>query len=544
LPLAALWAALSLWLPITPRAQERDLAYNSEQLEIEAARHLFRIEGNAEAAGKRLQALLAGSHNEEILTQARFLLGRILDRAGEGAPASDYYRTALTGRGLQAPEKLWLYKRLLAMDPASVRPAVLDAQAKAGPAHIFPALRGKHTVYALEFRGPPDGQWERSKELGWQDENADYHPFDLRLTGREEVLDADPDRALVLNQDTRKVSLLPLGEDSSGPARAAVAAGPRIDVGALLAGEPDAFLLAGSGSLRVFQAGKPYWETPLDQEGCAWTPAPDRTPRGILQCADNQIYLVDARKKSLRPVAGITDKALQVAWQGDYLAVRYIDRFEVRKGPGFDIVKWGMPGLLQEKLVLGADRAYLITAKGQIRAYDLATGHPDWQRDAQASQLAVFGDALFATTFAQTISVLDARGAPQWNYEFGWDRRQAHQVKSRFAAGDRQLRRFQVPRLPGAGSGERLDRRARCAGPGAFPGARQRPGLASSRRCLAPDRRPARPANPSLDRGGPLAGHSQLVQRPGAEGARRQPGGQLGLEAPIRPQVLSQSHSP
>lgn len=422
LPFAGLLAALSILLPITAAyAQERDLAYNSEQLEIEAARHLFRIEGNAEAAGKRLQALLAGSHNEEILTQARFLLGRILDRAGEAADAAGYYRTALTGRGLQAPEKLWLYKRLLTMDPASVRPAVLDAQAKAGPAHIFAALRGKHTVYALEFRGPPDGQWERSKELGWQDVNADYHPFDLRLTGKEEVLDADPDRALVLNQDSRKVSLLPLGEDSSGPPRAEVAAGPRIDVGALLAGEPDAYLLAGSGSLRVFQAGKLFWETPLEQEGCAWTPAPDRTPRGILQCADNQIYLADVRKKSLRPIPGITDKALQVAWQGDFLAVRYIDRFEVRKGPGFETVKWGMPGLLQEKLVLGEDRAYLITAKGQIRAYDLATGHPDWQRDAQASQLTVFGDALFVTTFAQTIAVLDARGIPQWNYEFGWD---------------------------------------------------------------------------------------------------------------------------
>jgi len=421
-PFPALALMGALCFPIVSlRAQDRDLGYNSEQLEIEAARHLFRIEGNPEAASKRLQALLAGSHNEEILTQARFLLGRILDQAGAMGPAAEAYRAALNGRGLQAPEKLWLFKRLLAMDPSSVRPAVMDASAESGPSHIFPALRGKRTVYALEFRGPPDGQWERAKELGWQDENADYHPFDLRLTGREEVLDADPERVLVLNQESRRVALLPLGEDSSGKPRAEVAAGPRIDAGALLAGETDAFLLVGSGSLRVFRAGKLAWETPLEQEGCVWTAAPDRTPRGILQCADNQIYLADFRKKSLKPLPGISDKALQVAWQGEYLAVRYIDRFEVRKAPGFETVKWAMPGLLQEKLVLGGDRAYLVTAKGQIKAYDLPTGHLDWQREAQASQLAVFGDDLFATTFAQSVAAFDSRGEPQWSYEFGWD---------------------------------------------------------------------------------------------------------------------------
>jgi hypothetical protein len=419
----ALPAALSLLALASAltAAQDRDPAYNSEQLEIEAARHLFRIEGNAEAARRRLEALLAGSRNEEILSQARFLLGRLLDQAGEARQAAEAYRAALSGRGLQAPEKLWVYKRLLAMDPASVQPAVADIAAKTGPAHIFAGRKGKQTVYTLEFRGPPDGQWERAKELGRQDERGDYRPIDLRLTGREEILDADPDRALVLNQDTRRVALIPLGEDKSGPPLAEASAGPRIDAGALLPDQPGAFLLAGSGKLRVFRGGKADWEAPLEQDGCAWTPAPDRTPRGLLQCADNQIYLADAGKRTLRPLPGIADKALQVSWQGEYLAVRYIDRFEIRKGPGFEAVKWGLPGLLQEKLVLGGERAYLVSAKGQLRAYDLATGHLEWQRDAQASQLTVFGDALFATTYAQTIAAFDTRGASLWNYEYGWD---------------------------------------------------------------------------------------------------------------------------
>lgn len=407
---------------LTPlSAQERDLSFNSEQLEIEAARHLFRIEGNPEAARRRLEALLAGSRNEEILSQARFLLGRILDKAGDARAAAGDYRAALGGRGLQGPEKLWVYRRLLELDPGSVQPAGLDQAAPSGPSHVYPGRRGKRTAYALEFRGPPDGQWERPKRIGLQDEDGNFHLADLRLGGRQEILDADPGRALVLDQDTRKAFVVGLEGKDAGMQRVEAPAGARVDFGALFADDPDAFLLAGAGSLRLFRRGRLAWEAPLDQDGCAWTPAPDRSERGVLQCADNQLFLVEARKKSLRPLPGITDKALQVAWQGDYLAVRYIDRFEIRKGPGFETVKWGMPGLLQEKLVLGDGRAFVVSPKGQIKAFDLATGTPQWQRDAQASQLAVFGDALFAVTYAQTIAAYDDRGTPQWTYEFGWD---------------------------------------------------------------------------------------------------------------------------
>ena len=444
-------------------AQDHDLSYNSERQEIESARHLWSIEGNIDAARQRLQALLAGSRNEEVITQARFLLGRILDQGGEQPGALDAYRAALGGRGLQAPEKLWLYKRLLAINPGSIQPLVADAGAKSGPAHIFPGKDGKHTVYTLEFRGAPDGQWERSKELGRQDGNGDYHPLDLKLSGREEVLDADQEQCLSLNQETRKVSLTPY----QGGKAIHVPAGARVEVGALLAGEPGSFLLVGSGSLRVFHGGKSWWEAPLEQEGCAWSAPLDHSERGILQCADNQLYLVDARKKSIKQVAGIGDKALQVAWEGDYLAVRYIDRFEIRKGAGFETVKWGQPSLLQEKLILGNGHLYLVTTKGQVRSLDLGTGQAEWQRDLLANQLVAFDGSLFATTFAQTVVCLDARGSQQWAYEYGWDHEPAllpseEWVVLHFGDGKRIKLSRELLRVTGNSDGFKfLDYRAR-----------------------------------------------------------------------------------
>ncbi|MDB5106258.1 MAG: hypothetical protein JWP91_3947 [Fibrobacteres bacterium] len=407
-----------LILPAPASAQDRDLNYNDEQQTIESARHLYRIEGDAASGRLRLNALLAESRNEEVRTQARYLLGRILDQGGERDSALAAYRLALTGKGLQLPEKLWLYKRLLSLSPSSIQPLAADPGAKSGPARAFPSKSGKRTVYTLEFRGPPDGQWERAKELGTQDENGDFHRLDITLSGHEEVLDADADQCLILDQESRKVSLIPL----KGGRKFEAPGGARVEVGSLFSGEPGSFMLVGAGSLRVFKSGKPYWEAPLNHEGCAWSTPPDRSQQGILQCADNQVFLIDARKKTMKPVTGITDKALQVSWQGDYLAVRYIDRFEIRKGAAFELVKWGLPSLLQEKLVLGNGRAYLVTTKGSVKSIMLESGQLEWQRDILASQVYAFDNALFATTFAQTVVCMDIRGKPLWTYEYGWDR--------------------------------------------------------------------------------------------------------------------------
>ena len=222
----------SIWLGAST-AQERDINYNTEQQTVESARHLFRMEGDASAARLRLIALLSESRNEEVQTQARFLLGRIFEESGEKDSALAAYRQALSGKGLGQPEKLWLYKRLMVLNPSSIQPLAADHPAKTGPARVFTGKSGKRTVYTLEFRGPPDGQWERAKELGIQDANGRFQSLDIRLSGREEVLDADADHALILNQESRKVSLVPLkgGKSHEDPA------GARVEVGTLLPGE-------------------------------------------------------------------------------------------------------------------------------------------------------------------------------------------------------------------------------------------------------------------------------------------------------------------
>lgn len=414
-PIAAVLAA---WVLVPASAQERDLRYNMEKQAIESARYLYRMEGETLQAKLRLSSLAVSTRNEEVRTQSLYLLGRILDQAGARDSAMIAYKQALGGKGLQVAEKLWLYRRLLDLSPGSIQPMAADIGARSAPARIFPGKRGKRTVYVLEFRGPPDGQWERAKELGFQDANGDYHARDVTLSGREDLLDADADRYLVAEKESRRI----LVKDFEGGKTWETTAPFKAEVGSLLSGEPGSFLVVGGGSLRAYRDGKSVWEEPLGQEGCAWSAPPGQSQQGILQCAENHMFLVDVRKKLLKPISGIADKALQVSWEGEYLAVRYIDRFEIRKGGAFETVKWGLPSLLQEKLVLGNGRAYLVTPKGAVKSLQLESGKLEWQRDILASQVSAFDNALFATTFSQTVVSLDMGGKTIWTYEYGWDK--------------------------------------------------------------------------------------------------------------------------
>src|SRR5690606_9741748 len=302
--------------------------------------------------------------------------------------------------------------------PGSVRPMTADRRTASGPARVFPGSTGGGTVYILEFRGPPDGQWERPKELGYQDENGDFRPLDLKLGGREELLDADADHFLVLDQDSRKLIFGGFQGEKTFEAPVPF----KIEVGSILPGDPGAFMVVGGGMLRVYRGGKISWEVPMAQEGCAWSAPQDRNRPGLLHCSENRLYLADARKSQLKPVMGISDKALQASWAGEYLLIRYIDRFEIRAGPAYETVKWSMPSPLQEKLTLGNGRVYLVTPKGEVKSIHPETGIVEWQRDLSASQLTAFGGGLFATTFAQTLVSLDLGGRPVWTHEFGWDR--------------------------------------------------------------------------------------------------------------------------
>lgn len=399
-------------------AQDRDLRFNQEQQAIESARYLHRIEADGEGAGRRLREVLENSQNEEIITQARFVLGRILEESGSPDSALQAYRLALGGKGLQPQEKLWLYRRMIGLSPSSIESMVLDGSAKSGPSRVFPVASGRNTAYALEFRGPPDGQFERPKELALQEVSGDYMALDFRLSGKEEVLDATASHALVLNQETGKVRLLAYrsGRGLEVPAGAALENGKIVD------GETGEFILMGGGMLRHYQGAKPVWENPLDMEGSLWVGAPDFPHQGILYGTVGQVYRVDLRKKILKAVPGIAEKPLQAQIDGPYLLVRYLDRLEVRRGQDYELVKWGLACQIQEKLVVGSGHAYLVTPRGVVRALSLETGAQEWQRDLLVNQLTAFGNELFATTFAQTCIGLDRRGRTLWTYEYGWNR--------------------------------------------------------------------------------------------------------------------------
>ena len=401
--------------------QERDLRFNSEQQQVESARYYLQIEADGAAARSRLLALLEESRNEEILTQARFLYGKLLDETGNRDSALIIYKIALGGKGLQAPEKLWLYRRMVGLSPVSIEPMIVDAAAPGGPSRVYPRRNGKRMEYALEFRGPPDGQWERPRELGWQDEAGDFHAAAFRLGPGQEILDADPSHALVLDVEAHRAALVPL----MGGRSLEVPAPGRTETGKILSGEGGEFVMIGGGYLRHYRQGKAVWEAATG-EGCGWVQlagAPDGGI-GIMPCAEN-VVKADLGRKTLKPIPGTTDKPLAAAVEKDYLALKYIDRFEIRKGPGFETVKWGASSPLQEKLTLGEGHAYLVTPKGVVKSFQLGNGSLEWQKDMLASQVVAFDDEIFVTTFAQTCASLDLRGKSLWTYEYGWDREPA-----------------------------------------------------------------------------------------------------------------------
>ena len=119
---------------------------------------------------------------------------------------------------------------------------------------------------------------------------------------------------------------------------------------------------------------------------------------------------------------GISEKPLQAWLDGPHLAIRYVDRVEIRRGQDFETVKWGLPCPIQEKLVVGPGHAYLVTPRGSVRALALETGILAWQKDLLANQIITYGQEMFATTFAQTCIGLDRKGRTLWTYEYGWGR--------------------------------------------------------------------------------------------------------------------------
>ncbi len=410
--------ALFLLKPIASIAEKRDLHFSTEQYAVEAARYLYRIEGDFDGAKHRLESLFAQSQNEAIKSQASYLLGCIYEQINKRDSAVSAYSFALLRKGLPRAEKIWLYRHLANLSPSSVTPIVEGTQEINGPSKVFPNQNNGQITYALEFRGPPNGQRTRSKQLSLQDANGDLVRLNIHLDDGEEILDVDRNQCLVYDPSTRKISMRPLQAGKTWSIQIQEPA----EAGAILSNEPGSILLITSGALRYYRQGQAYWVTPLEQDGCVWIPKPEKSMKGLLQCAENHIYHVDVHKKSIQPIAGIKSKVLSVAWESDYMVVRYIDRFEIRNGSGFETVKWEMNSPLQEKIVLGNSRVYLVNAKGIVKSLKLETGQLEWQHDLLVSQMAAFDGVLFATTFAQTAVCLDLHGRTLWTHEYGWDR--------------------------------------------------------------------------------------------------------------------------
>ena len=272
-------------------------------------------------------------------------------------------------------------------------------------------------MYILEFHGAADAQGNRPKELGLQDAAGNFTPLDVRFSKREDILDATPAQSLTWNRETGKISVHPMG---GGTVEEIPMAG-KIDFGKILSDEPGDVLLIGLGRLRHYRQKKIAWEIGLQGEGCAWYPFPGQAYQGLVQCGGAQIWKADLLKKTLALLPGISDKPMQISLDGEYLVLKYLDRFEVRKGPAFETVKWGSPGQLQEKLVLGHGHVYVVTSKGTVKSFQVDNGRAEWQRDMSANQLFVFENDLFVGTFAQTYVCLDAKGKLVWTYEYGWD---------------------------------------------------------------------------------------------------------------------------
>ncbi len=410
--------AILLSQSIPSSAGERDTHFSTEQYAVEAARYLYRIEGDYDGAKHRLESLFAQSKNEAIKSQASYLLGCIYEQINKRDSALAAYSFALLRKGLPRGEKIKLYRHLSNLNPSSVTPIVEGAQQNTGPSKVFPFQTNGQSTYALEYRGPPDGQLNRSKQLLLQDVNGDLVSLNFHLEEGEEILDVEGNQCLFNDPSTHKISLRPL----QGGKNWNLQIQEPTEAGAILANEPGSILLITPSTLRYYRQGQPYWVTPLDQDGCVWIAKPEKSVKGLLQCAENHIYQVDVQKKSIYPIGGIKSKVLSVAWESEFVIVRYIDRFEIRNGSGFETVKWEMTSPLQEKIVLGNNRVYLVNAKGVVKSLKLETGQLEWQHDLLVSQMAAFDGVLFATTFAQTAVCLDLHGRTLWTHEYGWDR--------------------------------------------------------------------------------------------------------------------------
>ncbi len=386
------------------RGVAQDTQYSSEQMSLESARYLFDIEGDTNAAQNLVDRLQQSEH-EEIRTQAHYLQGRFLEEQGHAKAAVLAYSEALKSKGLSASEKLRrLVTRLLALNPAILQPLQPAGKASGPPARIFPTVEGNATRYVLVEDA--ENSEEKPSRLSWQDAEGMLHPLSAGLAPGEEVLDATPEALVTLPRGKQEVLLRKAPSFTASPISEKFA----VEEATLFSSDPDELLLVGPQGLRLIRRGQTVYSHSLPGPGCSYRPSSPRSRQGILFCPTEGVYRADFSRRVLSPLTLGGDPPSDATLFGDYLALRYADHVEIRRGPAFDAFLWGFPANMQDPLTLSREHAFLVGGEGQLRAFDLRTGQLDWQRNDDISEVVSSGNELFALTHDETCLAMDEKG--------------------------------------------------------------------------------------------------------------------------------------
>jgi outer membrane protein assembly factor BamB/tetratricopeptide (TPR) repeat protein len=409
-------------------ATARDARYAEERRALESARYLHAIEGDTAAARARLDRL-EGSANPEIRTQSLYLRAGFLEESGDANGAVRLYREALEHEGLEPAQKQRLVARLLALKPDAVRPFREAGRTRGLPAHVFETSGPSGSEYVLAGDA---GEIERAAQasqaeqaaaarqtarLQWQDADGLLHPLKAALEPDEDVLDAAPDRVLTRSAARQRVFLRRAPRFAAEP----VAERFTADEGTLFSGASGEYLLLGAQQLRHMRGAQTLFTHPLPGPGCSWHPSGPRARQGVLFCPGQGVYRADFGRRSISPLPLGGEIPSEIVLSGEYLALRYMDHIEVRRGPAFETFLWGFPAGLQDPMVLGRGHAFIASTDGPLRAFVLRTGQLDWQREDGASALRVHDGELFVLTHARVLVAVDERGRQLYTYEPGWD---------------------------------------------------------------------------------------------------------------------------
>jgi len=397
-------------------ADLRDSSYAQDRRALESARYLHDIEGDTTGARQILDRLKASRH-ASIRAQTLYLRAGFLEEYGDKREAARLYREALEQDGLAPVQKQRLVARLLALNPESVRPFREAGRTRGLPVRVFETHTNSGSDYVLLEDAPAGNRLLR------QDPRGLLVPMPVALGTDEEVLDATADRILTRIAGRQRITIrrAPSFESETVLERYLV------DEAALLTGARGAaeFLLlgsqSGSYSVRHQRGANLLFSHPLPGPGCTWHSSTPRARQGVIYCPDRGVYRADFGRRSLSPVALTGEPPLAVHLVGDYLALRYADRVEFRRGPAFDTFLWGFPAGLQDPVALGRSHVFIAATDGPLRAFALRTGQLDWQREDGASVLLPHEGELFVLTHARVLLSLDDRGRQLYSYEPGWD---------------------------------------------------------------------------------------------------------------------------